>query len=297
MVKYQIEGNINFYEELYKSLDDEENNQEDNLCLITNAPLTNPFVEMECGHKFNYEALYNDVLNHKKKYNNMERCILKTFEIRCPYCRKVQKNLLPYYQELGLEKVHGVNYIDELIQIKESTGYSNKWEHGVCCFECIDDTQNIVVSCNNTQVMLVEPTGKKYCYQHRYIAQKQFIAKKRLELRQKQKLEKMNAKLEAKKEKDLEKANIKKQKLEEKMKLKEENTNKKQKITKTTPFANLNENVVVSLTNPLTQCNQILKTGKNKGQYCGCKVFKDNLCTRHYNLTNKTTEETNEIVL
>lgn len=294
MVKYQIEGNISFYEELYKSLDEDDNNQEDNLCLITNAPLSNHFVTMECGHKFNYEPLYNDILNHKKKYNNMERCILKTIEIRCPYCRKVQKNLLPYYEELGLGKVHGVNYIDELIQIKESTGYSNQWEHGVCCFEWFDPSQNIAIPCKNTQVMLVEPTGKKYCYQHRYIAQKQFIAKKKLEMREKQKLEKMNAKLEAKKEKDLEKANIKKHKLEEKLKLKQEN-NKKAKMTNT-KTQNINENIIVSSANPLNQCNQILKTGQNKGLQCGCKVFKQNLCTRHYNLENKN-NKTEEIVL
>jgi len=295
MVKYQIEGNISFYEELYKSLDEEEGENDIGVCLITDNPLTAHSVTMDCGHKFNYEPLYNDILNHKKKYNNMERCILKTMEIRCPYCRKVQKNLLPYYEELGLGKVHGVNYIDELIQIKESTGYSNKWEHGVCCFEWFDPSQNIAIPCKNTQVMLVEPTGKKYCYHHRYIAQKQFIAKKKLELREKQKMEKRNAKLEAKKEKEVEKANIKKQKLEEKLKLKEENA-KKPRITKNnTP--NLNENVIVSSENPLNKCNQILKTGQNKGQQCGCKVFKDNLCTRHYNLTNKNNSETNEIVL
>jgi hypothetical protein len=143
--------------------------------------------------------------------------------------------------------------------------------------------------------MLVEPTGKKYCYHHRYIAQKQFIAKKKLELREKQKMEKMNAKLEAKKEKEVEKANIKKQKLEEKLKLKEENA-KKPRTTKNNTH-NLNENVIVSSENPLNKCNQILKTGQNKGQQCGCKVFNDNLCTRHYNLTNKNNSETNEIVL
>jgi hypothetical protein len=295
MVKYQIEGNISFYEELYKSLDEEEGENDIGVCLITDNPLTAHSVTMDCGHKFNYEPLYNDILNHKKKYNNMERCILKTMEIRCPYCRKVQKNLLPYYEELGLGKVHGVNYIDELIQIKESTGYSNKWEHGVCCFEWFDPSQNIAIPCKNTQVMLVEPTGKKYCYHHRYIAQKQFIAKKKLELREKQKMEKMNAKLEAKKEKEVEKANIKKQKLEEKLKLKEENA-KKPRTTKNNTH-NLNENVIVSSENPLNKCNQLLKTGLNKGQQCGCKVFKDNLCTRHYNLTNKNNSETNEIVL
>jgi hypothetical protein len=276
MVKYQIEGNINFYDELYKSLDDEENDQEENLCLITNMPLTNPFVEMECGHKFNYEPLYNDVLNHKKKYNNMERCVLKTFEIRCPYCRKVQKNLLPYYEELGLAKVHGVNYIDELINLKDSayTNSNTHWEKGVCCYKIYDSSQNIYIPCVNNQVILVNPTGQKYCYNHKFIAQKEYIAKKKMELKEKQKEEKLQKKLAQKKEKDELKENLKKQKLEEKMKIKD-------------------ENVVVSLTNSLTQCNQILKTGKNKGQYCGCKVFKENLCTRHYNLINKTNNEIN----
>lgn len=296
MVKYQIEGNINFYEELYKSLDDEDNNQEDNLCLITNTPLTNYHISLDCGHKFNYEPLYNDVLNHKKKYNTMERCILKTFEIRCPYCRKVQKKLLPYYAELGLDKVHGVNYIDELIQLKESTytSPSTCWEKGACCYNIYDDSQNIYIPCANTQVMLVNPTGKKYCYNHKYIAQKEYIAKKKMEIKEKQKEEKLKKKLAEKKEKDELKEQLKKQKLEEKMK---DNGNKKIKVQKSSIS---NENIVISLTNPLTQCNQILKTGKNKGQHCFCKVFKDNLCTRHYNLINKTTEEmneTNEIVL
>jgi hypothetical protein len=292
MVKYNIEGNIDFYEELYKSLDDVDETVDENECLISNLPLTNHHVKLECGHKFNYEPLYNDVVNHKKKYNAMERNILKTFEIRCPYCRSVQKNLLPYHNDLGLEKIHGVNYIDELIQIKESTYPSNKWEHGVCCFECIDCSQNIVLPCKNTQVVLVNPTGKKYCYQHKYIAQKQYIAKKKLEIKEKQKDERLKKKMEEKKAKDEVKENVKKQKLEEKMKLKEEKSNKKIKLTN----SSLNENVVISLMNSLIQCNQILKTGQNKGQPCGCKVFKDNLCTRHYNLTNKN-NKTEEIVL
>ena len=37
---------------------------------------------------------------------------LSTNEIRCPYCRKKQTGVLPYYEELGLNKINGVNYID-----------------------------------------------------------------------------------------------------------------------------------------------------------------------------------------
>ena len=58
MDKYIIEGGLDFYEELYKSLDIEETNEkteeDNNLCLITNQPLTEKSVELNCGHKFNY---------------------------------------------------------------------------------------------------------------------------------------------------------------------------------------------------------------------------------------------------
>jgi len=288
MVKYNIEGDINFYEELYKSLDDkDENEEEKDECLITNETLGNHSVKLNCGHKFNYEPLYNDIINHKKKYNSMEKCILKIFEIRCPYCRTVQPNLLPYHEELGLAKVHGVNYIDELIQLKDSAhSVYNKWEKGVCCYKIYDSSQNTYIPCSNTQVILVNPTGQKYCYNHKYIAQKEYIAKKKMEIKEKQKEEKLQKKLAEKKEKDELKENLKKQKLEEKMKIKDENINKKVKLTKTKTL--VNENVVVFSSNSSVVCSQTLKTGQNKGNPCGCKVFKDNLCTRHYNLINKT---------
>jgi DNA-directed RNA polymerase subunit RPC12/RpoP len=109
---------LDFFLELYKSLDVEENQNkvesDNNLCLITNQLLIDKFVELSCGHKFNYIPLYNDIYNHKKKFNNMESSAgsLKTDEIRCPYCRNKQNGLLPYYENMGIEKTHGVNYID-----------------------------------------------------------------------------------------------------------------------------------------------------------------------------------------
>ena len=59
MTKYNIEGGIDFYAELYKSLDVEEELEEEdaNVCLITNQPLTDKHVIMDCGHKFNYSYL------------------------------------------------------------------------------------------------------------------------------------------------------------------------------------------------------------------------------------------------
>jgi hypothetical protein len=109
MPKYIIDGEIDFYKSL---LEDDDNNEDDvNNCLITNMPLTDKFVTLDCGHKFNYIPLYNDIFNHKQKFNIMESSTssLKVGEIRCPYCRNKHQGVLPYYEELGLKKVNGVN--------------------------------------------------------------------------------------------------------------------------------------------------------------------------------------------
>jgi hypothetical protein len=87
MPKYLIEGNINFYDELYKSLDNynehsqtKEDVGNNNLCLITQKQLTNNYVELECKHKFNYNAIFHDVLNHKKDSKRlMQKQLLMQF--------------------------------------------------------------------------------------------------------------------------------------------------------------------------------------------------------------------------
>ena len=37
---------------------------------------------------------------------------LKQNQIRCPYCRHIQDELLPYYEDLGYPKEHGINFYD-----------------------------------------------------------------------------------------------------------------------------------------------------------------------------------------
>jgi len=115
-MNYNIENGLNFYETLKQTiaLHDSEKNEQEGICPISNTPLETYFFTFECGHKFNYEPLFKDIYNHKKKYNFMEgiRGHLNINEIRCPFCRKKQNGLLPYYPELPFEKVHGVNYIN-----------------------------------------------------------------------------------------------------------------------------------------------------------------------------------------
>lgn len=301
MEKYKIEGGIDFFAELYKSLDIEENNEkteeDDNKCLITNELLTDKFIKLNCGHKFNYIPLYNDIVNHKKKFNNMEGTNGKLHinEIRCPYCRNKQNNLLPYYEELGLAKINGVNFYDPTIkQTYPSNSYhnSNKCEYlmqnpNYTILSPESDNNKKFIPCHafyasqisvyntiNPSVPLSYGDNKYYCYCHKKIMIKQY------KIEEKEKL-----KLAAKQAKELEKAQQKaeKEKIKEEIKLAKQKEKEQAKASKKNKIV---ENIVLGsaiIENQIEQsgCIQILKTGPNKGNPCGCKIYNNNLCKRH----------------
>lgn len=314
MNKYNIEGGINFFEELYKSLDIEENDEDDNKCLITNSPLIDKFVTMICGHKFNYIPLYHDIVNHKKKFNNMEGSgsRLNLNEIRCPYCRTKQKSLLPYYEELGLAKVNGVNFYD-LTLVNYNSNYSNKCQYQILnnnFNESMDESSvnKKFITCNKyyaTKIAIYnngssEPKNygddKCYCYIHK----KEMIKQYKLQEKQNEKQAKLDAKIKAKEEKEKAKKEEKEKSKEEKKKAKEEKEKskevKKEKIKndeeKNPEIITLiiTENYVLGpsiIENQTNGCVQILKSGPNKGLACGCKIVSENMCKRHYLLTYK----------
>jgi len=275
MSKYVVEGNVSFYEELYKSLDEPESQEEStDLCLITNSPLTENFVTLNCKHKFNYDAIYNDIYCHKKKYNSMERLAVKQKEIRCPYCRTIHPSLLPHVE--GYPKSHGVNYYDEKMEI--SSTYNNcysDYTQGVCCHVAAP-VDNITPKCNNHYVKVLALDGKTYCGMHYRLRTREIYNANKL----KEKMEKKQAiMLEKQKIKD-EKTKLK---LDEKLKMQAEKMNAKVNKMK-------NENVIISSSQqqPVeideTKCIQILKSGPNKGKQCGCKIISQGLCGKH----NKT---------
>jgi hypothetical protein len=307
MNKYTIEGGLNFYEELYKSLDIEETNEkteeDQNLCLITNQTLTEKFVEMNCGHKFNYVPLFLDLKNHKQRFNGMEGSSgkLSTDEIRCPYCRTKQTDLLPYYEEFGFPKINGVN---DIKPYSNSLSYAHtyykpcefltpnpdfdtsgnniveteKYNKGNCKFHiCICDGTQINSGYNSS----AENYGdtKHYCWSHKKV----IIKKYKQEIKNKAKEEAMKEKLKTKEE-------AKKAKDEAKLKAKEEEKKSKEEEKKSKKNS-ICENVVLgqidlSGNNVIIGCVEILKSGQNKGNHCGCKILMDNLCNRHFKIKN-----------
>ena len=295
MSKYNIEGGVDFFAELYKSLDveeSEEKTEEDkNKCLITNQELTDKHVTMDCGHKFNYIPLYNDIMNHKKKFNNMEgtHSKLNANEIRCPYCRKKQKHLLPYYEELGLAKVNGVNFYYNDTKHYDTTSkceyqYPNlnydpftpesdtnsKYIPDKCCYF---NGSKILVYDINLPEPITYGDDKHYCYKHK----KEMIKLYKLQQKEKDKEEKKQAKIVEKQNKLLEKQNAKAKEKEEKQKA---------KVMKKNLAA---ENIVLGPSNVVIQsgCVHILKMGPNKGNPCGCKIIAGNMCKRHYLMNEK----------
>lgn len=323
MKNYNIEGGINFFDELYKSLDDDDNLFDDsNICLISKKPLKDKFIQLQCGHKFNYIELYNDLVNYVCKFNLLEGSSgrLKTNEIRCPYCRNKQMGVLPYYEDLGLKQVPGVNVLIN-IPIKVNTKY-------VLCQYLTPNTtfdssgNNYVEEAYSKDFLnckfykcphygskfnpvnflgTVENSGdeKYYCIKHKKLVINKYKKDKMIQTKQQAKEVKENAKIIAKKAKEEAKQKVKEEKEKIKAELKksvmEAKVNKKSNKN-----INNDENIVIGEINIVEEynidndididnkkqlvCQQLLKSGINKGKICGCKVFSDNLCKRHHNI-------------
>ena len=265
MTKYKIEGgSFDFYGELYKSLDENEStDKQENVCLITQEPLKENHVTLNCNHSFNYLPLYKDIKNFKQKFVSMDTTNLKKTQIRCPYCRKVQNELLPYVDMPGVQKLQGINHYDPTAEFSHHLNGSGYY-FGTCSHVDQCTNQN-VTKCNHDQ--------KDYCYYHLSKMNRQFkkeeLLKKKKAAMELYKAEKLKEKEEKKKEKDAQKLALKAQKT----------VLKAQKIN----AAQSGENVVIDE----TICCQILKSGLSKGQQCGAKIYTDGThnkyCKRHFN--------------
>jgi hypothetical protein len=313
MAKYILEEGVDFFEELYKSLDEQTNEhkteEDNNFCLITNQPLTDNYVTLGCSHKFNYVALYHDIKNHKLKYNHLEgtQSKLKTNEIRCPYCRYRQCGVLPYYEELELKKINGVNFYDPSITIQNN----NYGSHKSCKYKIEGETL-----CNHYAYFKISQFIDQYegedimvCYSHKRKIIKEHNNKLKQQLKDAEKKAKQEAKEKLKEDKLKAKEAEKQAKKEEKQKLKAEKNKvdqsiisdikiteakkvKKSKIKKEVISVE-NEVLGVNVILPDSEnvdieenngCIEILKSGSKKGSKCGCKIISNDRCKRHNKL-------------
>jgi DNA-directed RNA polymerase alpha subunit len=135
--------------DLFKSYLNNETNCEisssNKCCLISGEILTNNHITLDCGHMFNLNELYNEVVQQKAKVNFYSNKI-KTNEIRCPYCRIITPKILPYFKYYNNKLIYGVNGpIHFSLQLYEC---EYKGKKGNCCGKSACIT-NSGILCNN----------------------------------------------------------------------------------------------------------------------------------------------------
>tara|TARA_B100002019_G_C21238731_1_gene584252 strand:+ start:905 stop:1747 length:843 start_codon:yes stop_codon:yes gene_type:complete len=245
-----------FNEELMKLLqeDDDDPDNYDNKCLISNEKLEDTCISLECNHKFNYKHIYNEVYKQKTQPWHSEINKVKNTQLKCPYCRNIQTGLLPYRE--GYSKVKYVNWPPSLMMLPDLCGYvfiSGKRKGQTCGKKC----------------------SGKYCISHENIMLK----------REKKKLEKEKKKLEKEKKK------LEKVKTKSKAKLDKIKNDFNQQLNELSPAM---INLVLSTPNICTvvTCAYKFKKGKSKGENCQCKkIFKDGLCKFHHKKHVKALEK------
>ena len=98
----------NINDNFFFHLNNESNDDDNEICLISNLPLEKNYITLPCGHKFNYTPLFNEVKN-QKNYNILETSRIKKYQIKCPYCRTIVNNLLPFHY---IYKQPRINYVN-----------------------------------------------------------------------------------------------------------------------------------------------------------------------------------------
>ena len=314
MTNYKIEGNISFYDELFKSLDDESVNDEE-VCQITGLPLEDKHVVLECKHKFNYLALYKELCRQKFDFKTYEFHLLTKKEqiniknsnldyfLKCPYCRNIQFKILPEYEDMGLEKKYGINSLDPTLKPEPTykigsgiyyghdnytfTMYGVMFKKGECCEQIFDKslTNPVYKKCYGQYSAAIPNTELYYCkfhYKKGLKYQKTSEKNKLLEEKKKQMEEKIKQKEELIKDKQ--------QKIEE--------LNKERIAKGLKPVKRIIKKKIENITQPgeaitiyipesednneLIGCKAILKSGVNKGNPCGFKLIYVNLlCKKH----------------
>jgi hypothetical protein len=285
---YKLEGDIDFFAELQKSLlEDDSEGKEDGesvlTCQISGLPLTENHFKMNCGHIFNYASLYTEICKQKFEFKTYTMDSLSTTDVRlfrtlgvdyfikCPYCRRIQTNLLPYYENLPFPKKYGVNTTESAFKVMETSiqssytynvyGYS--FAKGICC---VTLSGIHTFTCFNSWVSEIPGLCKSYCPNHIRVVAKEY--------------------------KLLEKEKINKDKAEAKAVAKEAKAEAKA-LTKDALKKVKTENKVIKKTGVIAafvpeseelKCSALLKSGLKKGTECGLKCVQNGFCGRHTSL-------------
>lgn len=122
-----------------KNIDSSNNNDSNNcnLCLISNKPLDDNHLILDCNHKFNYEDLYNEYVYQQTNKNYYDIYKPFAYQTKCPYCRTITNKVVPYFKPLlnnEYKQIH-TNKNFETIKLYECT-YIGKSSTENCKMNC-----------------------------------------------------------------------------------------------------------------------------------------------------------------
>ena len=316
-ISYYVENNIDFYGELNKESDDDFYEER---CLISQQPLEDDHISLVCGHKFNYDPLFNDVYFHKKRYQHLETNRLQEHQLRCPYCRNIQNSLLPLRDGkavvVGVNLLKGEEEFEETLKrmqkMADCNNYHNHFKNfssGYCC-HCVDNPQeffpvnglvaiNEVVVCQEKMVKYNDIDGKVYCKKHYKESIETYF---KTELDKAKTVVRRNKSLITKIKKYEKAMERDKKRLAEQMdtlghlsnELKNMKLKYKDDMNEVISQGGVEQNNVIQsvLMTPKVpiKCVVVLKSGPNKGKQCGCNAVKGGVyCCRHKNVMKAVT--------
>ena len=106
MNDYNILNNL--LKSIETDIDNSDNYNDNNICLISQDRLQHNYIVLDCGHKFNYESIYCEMIYQQTK-KILDNKTIKLNQIKCPYCRCITNNNLPYFKYYNLKKITSLN--------------------------------------------------------------------------------------------------------------------------------------------------------------------------------------------
>jgi hypothetical protein len=138
---------------------DEEEDDTNDLCLISSTALTKNFITLPCLHSFNYIFLLKAVIAQKKK-NPLNILNLAGYQIQCPYCRSVHHKLLPFIpNDEFLEPIKYVNSPQMLCMVYYPCTWvfkTGKNKNNTCCKNGYEGEKGVYCTTHHKYIKKIE---------------------------------------------------------------------------------------------------------------------------------------------
>lgn len=164
MTNYVIEGEIDFFAEIAQCTLNSNTEDQSRTCLLTGELLDSNHVVLQCGHAFNYEPMFKEVVlqkSHKLAFAH-DTIRLSVSQIKCPYCRHVNTKILPYVPLPGCKvKMKGVNTPSAFCMPGKTCSWvfkSGKRKGLPCGCAAYEDTNGIACPFHHRLIQAVKPS-------------------------------------------------------------------------------------------------------------------------------------------